>query len=120
LPDSWLLSKYPLYADQLEQMRERGFSRKNAMMLLTQYSSIVLQGEWLEEFWCSDCQSKYWYHVQYQGDCYVVKLAPYQLWQHASGVIDPNGNPSVGEFTRNTARRTEYESSGKGSMRWTG
>jgi len=31
-------------------------------------------------------------------------LAPKGLWEQAIGVINPGGNPSVGEFTRRQAR----------------
>lgn len=30
------------------------------------------------------------------------------LWKQVSGVIDPYGNPSVSEFTRLSAKQTNY------------
>jgi hypothetical protein len=35
---------------------------------------------------------------------YEVSSASVELWQQASGVIHPQGNPSVGEFTPTQAR----------------
>ena len=35
---------------------------------------------------------------------YEIALAPTELWQQVSGVIHPQGNPSVGEFTRSQSR----------------
>ena len=58
-----------------------------------------------------------WYHVrryenpQSGGDKYHYELlpAPQELWRQASGVIQPGGNPSVGEFTRKAARNKNYQ-----------
>jgi hypothetical protein len=33
-----------------------------------------------------------------------VRVAPPELWQQVHGVIQPSGNPSVGEFTRRQSR----------------
>jgi hypothetical protein len=63
-----------------------------------------LQDEWIEAFWCDECQETRWYHVKKIDSTYQVTLAPVHLWQTASGVLDPNGNPSVSEFTRKQAR----------------
>jgi hypothetical protein len=110
--------KYLLFADQVEQLRRVGVSRRNAQLLLSTQTTIALPGEWLEAFWCPECQAKHWYHVQLQGNTYTVKLAPQELWRQASGVDDPLGNPSVGEFTQNSARRSHYRGANRNSMRW--
>jgi hypothetical protein len=34
--------------------------------------------------------------------------APRDLWQYTTGAINPDGNPSVGEFTRRNARTIDY------------
>ena len=115
-----LSQKHPLYADQIEQLHDRGVSRKLSRMLLSTHTTVALTGEWLEEFWCAECQCRNWYHVHLQNNVYKVELAPQKLWQYAAGVSDPIGNSSVGEFTRNSAKRNDYQCSGNKAMRWSG
>jgi hypothetical protein len=112
--------KHALFADQVEQLRDRGINRKNALMLFSSRTTVSLVGEWLEEFWCSECRGRTWYHIHLQRNVYQVKLAPQKLWQQAAGVIDPIGNSSVGEFTRNSAKRNDYQSNASKSIRWSG
>jgi hypothetical protein len=38
-----------------------------------------------------------------------LAIAPSELWQSVGGVVHPNGNPSVGEFTRSAARMKGYQ-----------
>jgi hypothetical protein len=55
------------------------------------------------------CQAKHWYHVTKTGDrSYELVLAPAELWQQVANVIEPHGNPSVGEFTRRQSRMTGF------------
>ena len=97
--------KYPLYTEAPEALQQRGYSRRSSLLLVATRGAVPLQGEWLEGFWCSQCQETRWYHVQKVGDrVYSLAPAPYSLWSQASGVIHPEGNPSVGEFTRRQAR----------------
>lgn len=105
--------KYPLYADQVTQLQERGMGRRTAALLVATKTTVPLTGEWIEAFWCEHCQSRQWYHVckrAYPGEgttshpIYELSLAPAHLWQQAVGVIQPHGNPSVGEFTCRQAR----------------
>jgi hypothetical protein len=98
--------KQPIYADRAEHLQQRGvISRKTALMLVANQNTVSLTSEWLEAFWCQHCQSTTWYHVRKVSDrAYELSPAPRELWQRAQGVIDPNGNPSVGEFTRRQAR----------------
>lgn len=100
--------KYSLYADRPEQLQQRGINRKNALMLVATRTSVSLPGEWLEAFWCRCCQDTKWYHVHKSEQIYNLSLAPPELWQQATGVIDPRGNPSVGEFTRRQSRTIHY------------
>ena len=102
--------KYYLFADRAGQLQSRGMERATAQMVIAAHTTVSLQGEWLEAFWCDLCQSKQWYHVRKTGDrVYEVSLAPNELWQAVGGVIHPNGNPSVGEFTRTSAKMTGYQ-----------
>ena len=104
--------KYRLFADRPEQLRDRGMKRLSALMLIQHCTAVSIAGEWLEEFWCPDCQEKTWYHVRIDDSAararYHLLPAPEQLWQQVSGVIQPGGNPSVSEFSRRSARSTRY------------
>jgi hypothetical protein len=101
--------KYPIYADRAEQLQERGVGRRYALLAVATQTTITLSGEWLEAFWCDECQSTQWYHVRrLEGNAYEISLAPAELWQQAIGVISPKGNPSVGEFTKQQARMVTY------------
>jgi hypothetical protein len=101
--------KYQLYADRAGQLQQRGINRLNAMMLIATQTTVPLEGEWVEAFWCEQCQQTKWYHVRkVEERTYKVTLAPQEIWQQVTGVIDPHGNPSVGEFTRRHARLVSY------------
>lgn len=98
-------SKYTLFADDSKQLQQRGVSRKNALLLMANQCTVALDGEWIEAFWCPECQKTQWYHVRKTGDrSYEISRAPQELWQQAQGVLHPDGNPSVGEFTRRQSR----------------
>jgi hypothetical protein len=112
--------KHSLYADKEEQLCDRGISHSRSRVLLSNHTTVALTGEWLEEFWCSGCQGRTWYHVHLTDHIYKVSVAPQELWRQASGVIDPIGNTSVGEFTRDSAKRNDYECGGVKSIRWAG
>lgn len=111
--------KYPLFADRAGQLQQRGFSRQNALILIAAKTAVSLEGEWLEAFWCDQCQQTKWYHVkkrvnktQNKEICiYEVSIVSPELWQQAIGVIHPEGNPSVGEFTRRHAKMLSYNGS---------
>lgn len=92
--------KYPIYADRVDLLQNRGISRRKALLLVATRTAVPLQGEWLEAFWCRCCQETKWYHVRKQDHKYQISLASPELWQQATGVISAQGNPSVGEFTR--------------------
>jgi len=101
--------KHPLYASKPEQLQQRGISRQRSLTVIASYSAVPLVGEWLEAFWCNDCQESRWYHVRKtESHGYVVTPAPEALWMQASGVILPTGNPSASEFTRRQARQTQF------------
>lgn len=108
--------KYPLFADKPEQLRARGFNRRSALTLIQGCTTVPIQGEWLEAFWCDDCQETYWYHVHKRPATtssgrasYELIPAPESLWQQATGVLGATGNPSVSEFTRTVSRLGGYQ-----------
>jgi len=97
--------KYPLFADRAEHLQQRGIPRQNALMLMATRTAVPLEGEWVEAFWCEHCQQTKWYHVCKKSDGnFHVSIAPRDLWQYVTGAINPDGNSSVGEFTRRNAR----------------
>nr|WP_256995562.1 hypothetical protein [Halomicronema hongdechloris] len=97
--------KYSLYAESPQRLTAKGMNRLSALMLVANCSTVLLEGEWLEAFWCPQCQRSSWYHVEKIGARgYRVQLAPQALWRQATGVVHPRGNPSVGDFTRRQAR----------------
>ncbi|MEH1965224.1 hypothetical protein [Nostoc sp.] len=102
--------KYKMFADQAGQLQQRGMSRRNALMLVANQTAVPIEGEWLEAFWCEECQQTTWYHIRKCDDrTYEISVAPQELWQQVTGVIDSLGNPSVGEFTRKSARQVGYQ-----------
>ncbi|MCP6758089.1 MAG: hypothetical protein NHB32_04785 [Fischerella sp. CENA71] len=103
--------KYPLFADRPGQLQQRGIGRQTALFLVAKKTAVPLEGEWLEAFWCDQCQEKKWYHLKKRDRVYEVSIAAPELWQQAMGVIYPEGNPSVGEFTRRHARMVGCKSS---------
>lgn len=97
--------KWSLFADRAQQLQERGMGRKSALMLVATKGTVSLKGEWLEAFWCHECQATKWYHIRKTGDrTYDVESVPQELWQQVTGVMYPNGNASVSEFTLRQAR----------------
>ncbi|XGV98111.1 MAG: hypothetical protein ACAF41_04065 [Leptolyngbya sp. BL-A-14] len=101
--------KYPLYADKSEHLQQRGLSRKRTLGLMAAQTTVQLEGEWLEAFWCPLCQQRNWFHVhRLNPSTYTVARAPEALWQQVSGVIQPYRNPSVGEFTSRQARMMAF------------
>ena len=102
--------KYYLFADRPEQLEARGINQLAARTLIKFHTTVSITGEWLEAFWCDRCQSTRWYYVCKTSDrSYEISLAPDELWQRVTGVVHPNGNPSVGEFTRREARVNQYQ-----------
>ncbi|MBE9061352.1 hypothetical protein [cf. Phormidesmis sp. LEGE 11477] len=101
--------KHRLYADKAEHLRERGMGRKVSLRVMSSYTTVPLEGEWLEAFWCGECQQNEWYWVMRSPEnTYTLNKVPEDLWQQAQGVILATGNPTVSEFTRRQSRRMNY------------
>lgn len=99
-----------MFADQVQQLRDRGMGKKSAMLAFTTRTTIPIEGEWLEAFWCDHCQETRWYHVcKQEKNQYSVAIAPNQLWQQATGALNTEGNPSVSEFTRRNAHQNSLK-----------
>lgn len=110
--------KYRLFASHPRQLQQKGIGRQNAKILIASQTAVLLEDEWLEAFWCDECQQTKWYRVEKLGKnsdqnigrtSYSISLAPSQLWEQAVGVDETRGNPSVGEFTRRHARMVSYK-----------
>ena len=102
--------KYGLFAERAGQLQQRGVKRREALMLVAAKTAVPLEGEWLEAFWCEECQETKWYHVCKRNSVYDLSLAPPELWQQATGVSHPQQNPSVGEFTTRQSRTITHRS----------
>lgn len=96
--------KHLVYADRPEQLQQEGMGKRSAQMLISAQGPVTLNGQWLEKFWCSECQELKWYHVRQCDRTYEISIAPREIWQRSQGVYNPGGNPSVGEFTQQNAR----------------
>ncbi len=97
--------KHSLFTEQVIHLQQRGIARREALLLVASRTAVPLEGEWLEAFWCEECQTTTWYHVRKQEQVYTLSTAPAELWQQASGVIHPHLNPGVSEFTVRSARQ---------------
>jgi hypothetical protein len=101
--------KYPLFADRAEQIQQRDMPRQDALMLVATRTAVPLEGEWVECFWCEQCQQTKWYHIRRREDrSFEVSIAPRDLWQYVTGAINPNGNTSVSEFTLRNSLMLSY------------
>jgi hypothetical protein len=105
--------KHSIFGDRVEHLQQAGFDRGLANILMAAHTTISIPGEWLEKFWCMECDKAQWYRVKryHRPDGggaaqYFVEIAAQELWQRVAGVHDPMGNPSVGEFTRKQAKAT--------------
>jgi hypothetical protein len=86
--------KYRIDADKF-------LSQRTGSLLISKYRTVPIKAEWLEAFWCQECQQKNWYYIRHFDDGkYEISLAPRELWQQLTGVMGSQGNPAVGEFTR--------------------
>lgn len=73
--------KYPLFADRAGHIQLRGISWQNSLILVTTKTAVPLQGEWLEAFWCAQCEKTNWYHVKKCAYTYKVSVVPPERWQ---------------------------------------
>jgi hypothetical protein len=100
--------KHIIYAHTAQQLREAGVDKLSASLLIREYSAIALTGDWLENFWCDECQSTHWYRVKSHkvGSSARYQLYPVyrELWERVVGVHHPDGNPTVSEFTKRQSR----------------
>jgi hypothetical protein len=100
--------KYFLHLLSPEELKARGMSARKAQLVIESYPVLVLSHEWLEELFCPLCGCNRWCHVsQIDRVRHVVRWAPRELWQQVAHVDPLVPNPSVSQFTRTVARRTD-------------
>jgi hypothetical protein len=81
-------------------------SDKKAKLLIQSYPVLVLSNEWLEELFCPQCGTTNWCHIQRHDRVHhSVRWAARELWQQVAHVDPLVPNPSVSQFTRQSARR---------------
>jgi len=98
--------KFFLHLLTPEQLRQRGMAHKTAQLVIQAYPVLVLSDEWLEELFCPKCGSCRWCHItKHDRVQHTVRWAPRELWQQVAHVDPLQPNPTVGEFTRRSARR---------------
>jgi hypothetical protein len=100
--------KYFLHLLSPEELKDRGMPHKKAQLVIDAYPVLVLSNEWLEELFCPQCGSSHWCHVvKHDRVLHSVSWAPRELWQQVAHVDPLVPNPSVSQFTRRAARRTD-------------
>ena len=98
--------KYYLHLLQPEQLQQRGMNAKKSQLIINAYPVLVLSNEWLEELFCSKCDSSRWCHViKHDKIIHTVRWAPQELWQQVAYVDPTAANPTVSEYTRRNVRR---------------
>ena len=100
--------KYFLHLLTPEELKARGMPHKKAQLVIDAYPVLVLSNEWLEELFCPQCGCSHWCHVvKHDRVLHSVSWAPRELWQQVAHVDPLVPNPSVSQFTRHAARRTD-------------
>ena len=98
--------KYFLHLLTPEQLKARGMGDKTAKLVIQAYPVLVLSNEWLEELFCPKCGGNRWCHLtKHDTTEHSVRWAPRELWEQVAHVDPLQANPTVGEFTRRSARR---------------
>ena len=81
-------------------------SAKTSRLVIDAYPVLVLSSEWLEQLFCPECGYLRWCHVtKIDNVNHIVRWAERELWEQVAHVDPVVANPSVGEFTRRSARR---------------
>ena len=83
---------------------------KQARLVINAYPVLVLSNEWLEELFCPQCGTSRWCHItKHDRVEHSVHGAPRDLWEQVAHVDPTAANPTVSEFTRRSARRTQLK-----------
>ena len=102
--------KYFLHLLSPEELQQRGMTSKQARLVINAYPVLVLSNEWLEELFCPQCGSSRWCHITKHDRLeHSVNWAPRDLWEQVAHVDPTAANPTVSEYTRRSARRTQLK-----------
>ena len=100
--------RYYLHLLTAEELSQRGMPASKAKLVISAHPVLILSNEWLEELFCPQCGSSHWCHVvKHDRVLHSVSWAPRELWQQVAHVDPLVPNPSVSQFTRRAARRTD-------------
>ena len=102
--------KYFLHLLSPEELQQRGMTAKRAQLVINAYRVLVLSDEWLEELFCPQCGTSRWCHItKHDRVTHRVRWAPRELWKQVAHVDPTAANPTVSEYTRRSARRTQLK-----------
>ena len=102
--------KYFLHLLSPEELQQRGMTAKRAQLVIHAYPVLVLSDEWLEELFCPQCGTSRWCHItKHDRVNQSVRWAPRELWEQVAHVDPTAANPTVSEYTRRSARRTQLK-----------
>ena len=102
--------KYFLHLLSPEELQQRGMTAKRAQLVIHTYPVLVLSDEWLEELFCPQCGTSRWCHItKHDRVNHSVRWAPRDLWEQVAHVDPTAANPTVSEYTRRSARRTQLK-----------
>ena len=100
--------KYFLHLLSPEELQQRGMTAKRAQLVINAYPVLVLSDEWLEELFCPQCGTSRWCNItKHDRVNHSVRWAPRDLWEQVAHVDPTEANPTVSEYTRRSARRTQ-------------
>ena len=102
--------KYFLHLLRPEELQQWGMTSKQARLVINAYPVLVLSDEWLKELFCLQCGTSRWCHItKHDRINHSVRWAPRDLWEQVAHVDPTAANPTVSEYTRRSARRTQLK-----------
>lgn len=96
--------KLRIFAIEEAHLSAKARRKTNVLKLLSNNGAILVEDEWLEQFWCPDCKCIAWYHVMQQEKIFNISPAQASLLQQVTGVSWPGRNPTVSQYTQRHAR----------------
>lgn len=84
------------------------FGANGRQALVETPGEVCVTDEWLEAFWCPECQDTNWHLVKKTETGHELASIPPRLWERTLGTVYPWGNPSVSEYSRKQSRPPQY------------
>ena len=73
-----------LYTDKAEHLQTQRLGLKALLSVISSYTTVSIDNERLEAFWCEGCQQGKWYWVARPPENdYTLNGIPKNLWQQA-------------------------------------